>query len=139
MRVSDYSCFSLQEMRNLLDDDKHSISEVNLASENIARAPGELSDKRSVTEQADRIVKRRDTLDRVIDGRIATLEKQVDKANAFYKVNAVIEEWVPQIEEALDEKEPQLKDPNEIKAQMKKLQVRSVILVIFVRQPMLNM
>lgn len=79
-----------------------------------------------MTDNYDQIMKRREELDRAIDGRITALEKQVDKAKIFYKANATIDDWIPRIEEVLDQKEPELKEPQEMKDQLNKLQVNIV-------------
>ena len=62
-------------------------------------------------------------MQRAVDGRIAALEKQINKANEFYRMNETIEEWIPKAEEILDEKAAAGKEPNEVKAKMKILEV----------------
>ena len=113
----------MQELRKTLEDDKQDISLLNSISKQLLTYSREPTESRSVTERCRNVTKKREELERAIDGRIASLEKQVDKASEFYRVNEMIEEWIPKTEQLLDERAPASKEPNEVKAEMKQLEV----------------
>ena len=112
-----------QEMKKALEDDRQSISQLQSASKELLRRSSEASENRSVTEHCRNISKRREDADRAVSNQISSLEKQIQKAKEFYRVNEMIEEWIPKAEELLCEKEPALKEPDAIKGQIKVLEV----------------
>eukprot|EP00794_Sanderia_malayensis_P006649 gene6649-7395_t len=111
----------LKDMKDLISKDRPNVQKAKSTADQIHRFPNENIEKKPVVDNCDKALKNREEIDRSVDGRIATLEKQISKAKKFYMGVATIDTWAPQIDEVLEQDKMLAKDPEEIKEQLKKL------------------
>ncbi len=112
-----------QDLKRRLDEDKPNKQHAKATSDKILRFPNDNVEKKPVNEHCDKVLKKREEIERSVDGKIATLEKQISKAKKFCMGVATVDTWAPQIDDALEQDQVAAKEPEEIKQQLKKLDV----------------
>ena len=117
------STISFQELEKTVEKDKQNISLLKSASEKLLRHTIEANENRLVVEHSKDAIKKREEVQRAIERHISTLLAQIDKANEFNQANEMIKEWIPKTEEALVQAEQASKEPSDVKAQIRILEV----------------
>ncbi len=115
--------FDFHDLKDKMDKNRPATKSAKSTADKILRFPNESVDKKLTTEHCEKVLDTRSDINRSVDSKVATLEKQVSKARIFYSNVASIDKWAPSVEEVLEKEDFTVKEPEEMKVQLKKLDV----------------
>ena len=77
-------------------------------------------------------IEKHDELCHDVSQHLDVLDRQQEKAKKFFEGVDSIREWAPKVEESIKQTEPKSKDPEDLKEELKRLDVGFIICFSFV-------
>ncbi|XP_065062306.1 titin-like isoform X4 [Rhopilema esculentum] len=110
----------LRDLKQELVEHEKTLGDIKATSAKLSRFRTNEPVKRAATDRCEKVLEKREEIIRLTDGQLFALEKQRDKAKAFYDAVKEIDDWRPKIEDSLGEEEPVSKDIDHLKSQLVK-------------------
>ena len=110
-------------MKKKLDDCKPSVRKLRKSLNEVQKHQSDVIDKEPVEEEGGNALEKHDDLCNEVSQYLDTLDRQKKKADKFFQDCDDIKIWAPTVEEKILNNQTDSKDPEELRRELKQLDV----------------